>query len=199
MLKQDTLNTIQRKLKPFVYSFVAIVVLLFVQFLFYSVESIFAYTVGILLTYQLLRYGNTQNKKVNQRVSHRQQWGAFLLGCFILLCAIIATTLWTGNSPILHAYRFTPIAHMIYIICLAPIGEEVIYRQMLYKDAFAHKWIGRVVSGTLFIAIHTPTTLPSLTFYIIATIGLFVAYEKSGNNLWVAIAVHSLNNAMAFI
>lgn len=199
MFKSFNGSSIQNKVKPFIHAFAVIFTLLFVQFLFYSGESIFAYMIGILLSTYIIRYGNRQNNKVRKSVPHRQQWNAFLLGCLILACASVITAVWSGINPIMHAYQVTPFPYMFYIVILAPMGEEVIYRQLLYRDAFTHKWAGRLISGGLFIAIHTPLTFPSLAFYIMATIALFIAYEKSGDNLWVAIAVHILNNAVAFI
>lgn len=199
MINNHTIITVKNKGMPFVHAFAVIFTLLFVQFIFYSTESILAYALGILLVRYIFKYGKIKNDKVRKSVPYTQKRNAFLLGCAILIGAISLTAVWSGISPIMHAYRYTPVPQMFYIIVLAPIGEEVIYRQLLHKDAFTHKWMGRLVSGSLFIAIHVPTTLSSLTFYTLATIGLFVAYEKSGNNLWVAIAVHILNNAVAFM
>lgn len=199
MVNYETFITIRNKLTPFAYCFVAIFALLFVQFLYYSAQTPIAYVIGIVVTYQILRYGMKRNKKVIQCVPKSQQWGAFLLGCSIIASGIVISALWTGINPILNAYRYIPLPHMFYVIFLAPIGEEVIYRQMLYTDAFSNKWLGRIISGSLFVMIHAPMPLPSLVFYILATIGLFVAYEKSGNNLWVAIIVHGINNAVAFL
>lgn len=199
MVKQYDITAIKNRVMPFIKAFVVIFALLFVHFIFYSTESVFAYLLGIAIVGSILVYGNIQNSKVRKSVPYTQHRKAFLLGGIILAGAIIITAIWSGINPVMHAYRYTPLPKMFYIVILAPIGEEVIYRQMLYKDAFTHKWIGRFVSGSLFVAIHAPTTLYSLVFYISATIALFVAYEKSGNNLWVAIALHIANNTFAFM
>lgn len=199
MFEHRNVIMMKNKVMPFIHAFTAIVALLFVHFIFYSTESILAYIIGIIIVRYIFKYGKIQNDKVRKSVPYTQHRNAFLLGGAIMAGAIILTAIWSGINPIMHAYRVTPLPKMFYIIILAPIGEEVIYRQLLYKDAFAHKWVGRLVSGSLFIAIHTPTTFYSLAFYILATVALFVAYEKSGNNLWVAIALHIANNAFAFM
>lgn len=185
------------KLTPVLRVFVAIVTLLFIQFLFLSNTSIIARVIGLILIVVLAYYGAQKNNNVRVNVPHKQMWTAFLWGGLCITLGTLIMIIWESDTVFSQLYLNVSLAHLIYIIIIAPIGEEMIYRQLLYKDAFTHIWVGRIVSGVLFIAIHTPNTLPTLLFYTLATIGLSITYENSGNNIWTAIGVHIVNNAVA--
>lgn len=186
-------------IKPFIQALIVLFLLLFIQFLFYSSESIPAYVFGGFLLCLIGQYGKAQNDKLKKEVSRKKQLYAFLLGCIIIGCGILLRAIWIGESPIIHAYQFVPIPRIIYACIIAPIGEEIIFRQMLYREWLTNRWIGRILSSTLFIAIHAPFDPPTFFFYVIATIGLLVAYEKSGDNVLVSIGVHATNNIFAFL
>lgn len=188
-----------RILTTFGKGFVAIYALLLIQISFYDDYSVFVYGMFGFIAVVIAFYGKRQNNKVKQKTTMKQKGMAFIYGCLIIACGVLLQYVLTGEPFIIHAYQITPSPQSFYVCLIAPVGEEVIYRQMLYSDAFGNHAIGRIISGALFILIHFPTTIPTFLFYLIATIGLFVAYEKSGKNIMVSTAVHITNNVFAFI
>ena len=94
----------------------------------------------------------------------------------------------------------SPIAIVLFAIAgglMAPIGEEVFFRGLLYnclKRQFSIR-IGIVGSGLCFALIHiSPLAIP-----IIFLMGMFLAlvYEKT-KSLWVTILIHAINNSAIF-
>ena len=195
----DQYQSLIQCLKPLGKGIIVIYILLFVQVIFYGDYPLGVYIIFGCMAFVIAVYGIRKNNSVRQPTSIKNRWLAFVCGCLILTFGIYLRYYWTGDSPILHAYRTTPIPRLIYTCLIAPIGEEVIYRQLLYSDWFGDHPLGLFVSGALFIAIHFPSTIHAFVFYTIATIGLFVAYEKSGKDITVSMAVHIANNVFAFI
>jgi membrane protease YdiL (CAAX protease family) len=82
-------------------------------------------------------------------------------------------------------------------IIIAPICEEIVFRGYLYKafkDRF-RPWYAIVMSAALFSAIHLEP-LAAVQLFVIGIVLAYV-YEKT-DNLMAPIALHMLNNAIAF-
>jgi membrane protease YdiL (CAAX protease family) len=85
----------------------------------------------------------------------------------------------------------------IFVIAVAPVVEEFFFRGFLYQ-AFRNRigvWAAAGASGLIFGAIHfKPEFLVPL-----AGLGILLAwlFEKTGS-LWPCIAVHAVNNTLAF-
>lgn len=124
---------------------------------------------------------------------------AFGLGVGLIA---IATLIYSGiehQALFIHAYKQMPLL-ALYSVLLAPVGEEIVYRQILYRNCFSHhRMAGRIIIGLLFVLSHGPTTLTSFSFYVAATVGLFIAYEMSGDDVRVSIGVHMLNNLLVLL
>jgi len=83
-------------------------------------------------------------------------------------------------------------------VIIAPIAEEIVFRGYLYK-AFRDRfkpWYAIVMSAALFSAIHLEP-LAAVPLFVIGVVLAYV-YEKT-DNLMAPIALHMLNNAVAFL
>jgi membrane protease YdiL (CAAX protease family) len=85
----------------------------------------------------------------------------------------------------------------VFVIGVAPPVEEFFFRGFLYQSLRTRLGVlgGAVVSGLIFGAIHfKPEFLIPL-----ASLGFLLAwlFEKTGS-LWPCIAVHAINNTLAF-
>jgi len=83
-------------------------------------------------------------------------------------------------------------------VIIAPIAEEIVFRGYFYK-AFRDRfkpWYAIVMSAALFSAIHLEP-LAAVQLFVIGVVLAYV-YEKT-DNLMAPIALHVLNNAVAFL
>jgi membrane protease YdiL (CAAX protease family) len=83
-------------------------------------------------------------------------------------------------------------------VIIAPIAEEIVFRGYLYK-AFRDRfkpWYAIIMSAALFSAIHLEP-LAAVPLFVIGVVLAYV-YEKT-DNLMAPIALHMLNNAVAFL
>ena len=83
-------------------------------------------------------------------------------------------------------------------VIIAPIAEEIVFRGYFYK-AFRDRfkpWYAIVMSAALFSAIHLEP-LAAVQLFVIGVV-LAYMYEKT-DNLMAPIALHMLNNAVAFL
>jgi membrane protease YdiL (CAAX protease family) len=85
----------------------------------------------------------------------------------------------------------------IFVIGVAPVVEEFFFRGFLYQ-AFRNRigvWGAAVASGAIFGAIHFKPEF----FVPLAALGVLLAllFQKT-DSLWPCIAVHAINNALAF-
>jgi membrane protease YdiL (CAAX protease family) len=82
-------------------------------------------------------------------------------------------------------------------VIIAPIAEEIVFRGYLYK-AFRDRfkpWYATIMSAALFSAVHLEP-LAAVQLFVIGVVLAYV-YEKT-DNLMAPIALHVLNNAVAF-
>lgn len=85
----------------------------------------------------------------------------------------------------------------VFVIGVAPFVEEFFFRGFLYQS-FRNEigvWPGAIVSGMIFGGIHFKPEY----FVPLSALGILLAwlFEKTGS-LWPCIAVHALNNTLAF-
>ncbi len=81
------------------------------------------------------------------------------------------------------------------IALLAPIGEELVFRRILFATwrTGTHPVLGHALSALFFGLIHL--NMPSLPLYIFMGLCFSIAYERTGT-IWAAIAVHAINNTV---
>ena len=83
---------------------------------------------------------------------------------------------------------------------IAPIGEEVLFRGYIFTALrnWRGPWTAAVITGLLFGLVHVGSA-PLLDLVPLAVLGaaLRVLYRKTGS-LYPCIALHSLNNSLAF-
>lgn len=89
------------------------------------------------------------------------------------------------------------VAFVISGTVIAPLGEEALFRGLIYRTLRA-RWgvrVAVVASSALFAAVH----MSPLIFCSILLIGIMLAcaYERSGS-LWTPVLMHAVNNALMF-
>ncbi|MGI8920577.1 MAG: CPBP family intramembrane glutamic endopeptidase [Solirubrobacteraceae bacterium] len=94
------------------------------------------------------------------------------------------------------------IAAFAVLVCLiAPIAEELFFRGFVF-GAMRRRvgvWLAAVISGLLFGAVHAGGGTPAVLLPLLAMLGfgLAILYWRTGS-LLPGIALHSINNAIAF-
>jgi membrane protease YdiL (CAAX protease family) len=94
------------------------------------------------------------------------------------------------------------IAAFAVLVCLvAPVAEELFFRGFVF-GALRRRvgvWAGAVISGVLFGAVHAGGGTPAVFLPLLALFGfgLAILYWRTGS-LLPGIALHSINNAIAF-
>ena len=84
------------------------------------------------------------------------------------------------------------------VIILAPIGEEIFFRGLLFQ-ALSRKlgiWLAIIVSGLIFAALHL--SLYALLPLVATGIALAYIFYRSGN-LWVSITAHAAINTISTV
>lgn len=159
----------------------------------------------------LLGLMGVQGKRVDLTLSLRQLCrikvlGIVLLAVFVMLLCDQLGLHWlqamseetTANEQALaeEAKRLPLYVTILTSVILAPIGEEFVFRGLLYKKLFGLNWLGLVASSVLFALVHMPTNLPSWFIYMSSGLIFAYAYKKT-DNLGVSILIHLVNNALA--
>lgn len=163
----------------------------------YAGNNLVLKIIGFVIVVAIGYYGLHQNDKVRKKVLKFQLFDSLFFG---YACLILATGLPVLFGATTMTKLSTPysISSLLYLAFLAPILEEVIFRQVLYRDwaYYLNKIIGQIIIGFVFIILHNPTNYYSWIFYVISTIGLYTAYTLSGDNLKVSILIHMTNNVI---
>lgn len=89
------------------------------------------------------------------------------------------------------------IVGFVLVGIIAPFAEEILFRGFIYR-VFIKTWpiwLGSILSAALFALIH----IQFQTFIPLFVLGLLLnySYRKTGS-IWTPIALHSLNNILAF-
>ncbi len=92
------------------------------------------------------------------------------------------------------------VAFALMVGFLAPIGEELFFRGFLFgvlRERIGVGW-GAAIAGTIFGLVHVAgTPVRTLGILVFLGVGLCVLYQKTGS-LLPGMALHSVNNAIAF-
>lgn len=176
-------------------------------------NSVLYSIIGVIVAFMaLIALTNVEygiNYKYNSAVETiinkpRYNWiNAFIIGFFGLGCNIILTWLITGN-----AFQFSHEANkfsqgaIISTIAIAPIMEELIFRQTLYHDLLKpkmNKWIAYGIAVLLFTLFHIPKSPILFIQYLISSASLYLVYDKSNDDVRASILFHMLNNIIAIL
>lgn len=115
----------------------------------------------------------------------------FIFGFVELICALFTDFISDTSSEV---YVFD-IYTFIYVVCLAPIGEELLFRGIIL-DGFSHRYSpfkAVFLSVLFFSALHYGAQIASAAFLGLIT-GYLYYYTKS---VWPGIVFHGLNNLFA--
>lgn len=124
-----------------------------------------------------------------------------------IIYSLINITGDSENQQIIETALSSPVRPVviIMILVLAPILEELIFRKFLigyFKSKQLNPWIPYIISIVVFAAIHMNFTIEDLIFfpaYLVLSAVITLAYKYSGNNIYVSILVHFLNNLISLI
>lgn len=134
----------------------------------------------------------------------RQNWlNAFLVGFFGLSFNILLTWMITGNAfQFSHEASKLSQGAIISTIAIAPIMEELIFRQTLYHDLLKpkmNKWVAFSIAILVFTLFHIPKTPLLFLQYLISSTSLYFVYDQSKNDVRASILFHMLNNIIAIL
>ena len=134
----------------------------------------------------------------------RYNWiTAFIIGFFGLGSNIILTWLITGNAfQFSHEANKLSQGSIISTIAIAPLMEELIFRQTLYHDLLKpkmNKWIAFSIAVLLFTLFHIPKSPILFIQYLISSTSLYLVYDKSNDDVRASILFHMLNNIIAIL
>ncbi len=130
--------------------------------------------------------------------------GVFI-GCIIALTistylyALIGITLPSQPNQVSLENMFGrfPLVMFIMIVILAPVTEELVFRELL-PNTLGPSFISFISSSLLFVAIHSPSGIMGWTSYGIMTAGFL--YARLGQRtIYASIAVHVVWNITSII
>jgi len=139
----------------------------------------------------------------------RGPWVGLTVGAFVgyLIVATLFASLLADPEQIdvadelgFDTSTFGAISAGILIVGLAPLAEEVFFRGFFYGGLRSRMpvWAAALASGAFFGVIHITTgNLAVVAQLTVLGIVLALLYERTGS-LWPPIAVHLVNNALAF-
>lgn len=105
-------------------------------------------------------------------------------------------------------YRWCAIVMSIVTILGGPIVEEMVFRKSIFNlTSKYHKAVAIIISALLFSLPHMVSTkgvsvgdwFLLLIPYLISGVGLGLIYEYSGENIYVSMSIHLINNLVAVI
>lgn len=134
----------------------------------------------------------------------RQNWlNAFLVGFFGLGLNILLTWMITGDTfQFSHEASKLSQGAIISTIAIAPIMEELIFRQTLYHNLLKpkmNKWVAFSIAVLVFTLFHIPKTPLLFTQYLISSTSLYLVYDQSKDDVRTSILFHMLNNIIAIL
>lgn len=94
-------------------------------------------------------------------------------------------------------FTIYPVAMVFTVLFVSPIIEELVFRELL-PFATGPSYLSFVIASLIFIALHAPYGIMGWTSYGILAAGFLYARLKD-NNVYTAIAVHMIWNALALI
>ncbi len=112
----------------------------------------------------------------------------------------------SNEQPIAALLGTAPLATVVYVVLLAPVFEELLFRRVLFGRFLAagRPGLGYVLTGALFASLHEfaglstgdalQTALLWMLYFAMA-VGLAWVYRRTGS-LWAPVLVHMANNAL---
>ena len=115
----------------------------------------------------------------------------------------------TNQAPIRQALAASPWFVGLFVVLIAPMYEELLFRRVLFGRLWAagRPWLGMWLAGFAFALMHEPPGLTGnsgaamlLLWAVYTGMGVAFAwvYRRTGT-LWASIAAHALNNALALL
>ena len=184
-----------------VLSILLILILMTIQTIF-SQQFMAGMIISVLISIGIAIWGYKRNELIHDsHVKLRTKLFNLLLG---ILGISIITVCYAGlshHSIFTHLYMVAPIGFIIYTCVIAPILEEIIYRQTLYSEWLINRGsiVGAVLSGFMFVFIHLPGNVLSLMFYILSTTVIYIVYIRSGKDIRVTMLLHLMNNIIILL
>lgn len=129
---------------------------------------------------------------------------AVILGASVAYSSIVTTLhlpLKTNVDALMQQAKYEPytvIGTLLVAVLVAPFCEEIFFRGYLFPGLArgVQLWIAVLVSAALFGIAHADVG----SFVVLFVIGIALAVVRARtDSLWPGIAVHTLNNAIAFI
>lgn len=147
------------------------------------------------------------NKRQRRDITRKPVDG--LLVFKILILSLLATTALSilfepsglsgsaqpNQQAINDTLKLFPIPMMFTVLIVAPVVEEVIFRELL-PYASGPSYLSFVFASLLFVVVHTPSGMVGWIGYGITAIG-FLSARLINNNVYTGILVHLLWNMMS--
>lgn len=173
----------------------------------------------ILFGTWVLLYRQSFKGRLKQGLKYMKQYWKLIVITFIVLFILkaiypelvnlFAPESWkfeeTENDKLIGQMFATPLSTFLAffsVVIIAPINEEFLFRHLLIgelgkKFSFT---LMTIISVVIFASLHvTEAKSPlEIVMYIIIAMGIAFVYLKSGRKLSVAIALHALNNLIAY-
>ena len=169
----------------------------------YSGTNMWLWFGGLILAALMIGYGIYLSCRDQQARPIKTKMLALLIGALVIALATILHANLLRVDIFNHCYKQISPTMMVYYCLLAPMIEEVIYRQIFYhewlKNMGSSPWMGRLIVGFVFVFMHFPVGYASWLFYTLAACGLFIAYEVSGDNVKWSIGLHMFNNILVLL
>ncbi len=169
----------------------------------------------------LFRRRATASERAASRVAagRRSTWGwVAVTAAVVFALSALATTLGrqfgvepepTNQEPIKQALVASPWFVGLFVVLIAPMYEELLFRRVLFGRLWAagKPVLGMWLSGIAFALMHEPPGMTGnpwsaavLLWAVYAFMGMAFAwvYRRTGT-LWAPIAAHALNNALALL
>ena len=173
-----------------------------------------------LVPYYFRRRASAVERKAAQAALRRGSTWAWVAATALAVFAMSAlvTTLGkqfgvepepTNQAPIQQALAASPWFVGVFVVLIAPMYEELLFRRVLFGRLWAagRPWLGMWLAGFAFALMHEPpgltgnggpATLLLWTVYTGMGVAFAWVYRRTGT-LWAPIAAHALNNALALL
>lgn len=130
---------------------------------------------------------------------YKKTWLYISLG----LMLIISVPLISTGQPFQfsHLSKTMVTGTLLYILIIAPIFEELIFRELLQRQVFAKlNWvIASVIIAFLFAFIHEPQSPTHIAQYMFNSLVYSYVYKMSGDDIRSVILLHMMNNHLAIM
>jgi len=175
----------------------------------YATTAVCLSAMLITLALQGMQKRYKQQVKIATNTIHpvRSVVEVFLIILVMLIALVLATFVYNllgitmptqPNQESLTALTTQlPIIMLFFMIIVAPIIEEYIFRELL-PHTIGVSYISFIASSILFAVVHAPFGLMGWTSYMILTAGFLYA-RLYRNNIYYAIAVHMIWNLLSVL